>query len=71
MRKTIDYITEYHKSKESELDFIARVQRESYNQAIEDFYLKLIVSAKYSTFDSKLECWSNKQELLKSLKYEQ
>ena len=39
--------------------------KQSYNQALSDFYYKLIVSSKYQ--DHKLECWSNKEEVLKQL----
>ena len=38
-----------------------------YNQALEDFRDKLIVCSKFSEFDKKLDCWSNKNELAKSL----
>jgi len=50
------------------LDAIRKTQTEAYNQALKDFYEKLIVSSKFTEYDKKLECWSNKDELLKTLK---
>lgn len=41
--------------------------KQQYNQAIKDFFEKLVICSKFSSFDKKLDCWSNKDELLKKL----
>lgn len=42
--------------------------KQQYNQALKEFSENLVVCSKFSEFDKKLYCWSNKNELLNRLK---
>jgi len=65
MKKPKEY-AELIRSYSDNVNVIQMAMNESYNQALSDFYYKLIVSSKYQ--NNKFECWSNKDDIIKSLK---